>query len=401
MKSKNPVGGHPPSDGDLNFDYEYVSVLKDHLERGIELLRSITSKTHKQHPLLVAQKERIYRLGNWQNQARPFMTCSVEQFHHAKINRIDRLAKLKERIDNWAGDCAESIRSIYLDADYHDRFMKLKVDHGLLADIPDKSKKNEEFLAGIQIKLKTQLENMLYFLIRRVAYFEEFGQYPKIMALELLIENYTRKFLKVLIDERLFGWTIIYPDYYDPQFIIMNDRKWEELAENQEADVGFIITTAKSLIIKPSRGLFRLNMSTLIIDGTEVSKDICDEITNVKDEFERELIKSIGKKFPRKFKTQWDNEIVGVEQTFDLQTMINRLPVYLRDSISISKNTKKKAGSNGKGKRTTRERNIDIQREYSKLQKEGISHTAALKKLAETYDRSVYTIKDILYTPQE
>ena len=163
MKSKNPVGEHPSKNDDFEFDQKYISVLKDHLERGIEILSSITLKSHKQHPLIVAERERAYRLKNIKNDNCPFKTYSVKHFHHAILNRIDRLAKLKERIDYWAGDCAKSIRNVYTEAGYNDQFMNLKVDHDLLAELPNKSKRNRELLADIQIKLKTQLENMLYF----------------------------------------------------------------------------------------------------------------------------------------------------------------------------------------------------------------------------------------------
>lgn len=407
MKSKKPVGEHPPPNNNLNSSHENFLKLKGHLESGIKLLSSITSKIHNQHPLLVAERERAYRFKNWKNQTCPFMTYSVKHFHLTIINRIDRLIKLKERIDKWSGECAESIRSIYPDGDYHDRFMKLKVDPGLIADIPNKSKRNKELLAGIQIKLKTQLENMLYFLVRRVAFREEFGRYPSIMELELIIDDYTRRFLKVLIDERFFDWVNIYPDYYDPLFKISDNRIVGKIRESQKSDTNLIIELVKSRIISPTRKKFHESMSRVVIDGSEYSKDICDELMHVKDDFERNLIESIGKDFPNKFKTRWDKEIIGVEGTFDLMTAINRLPVYLRDSKTAYKPTKKKPESKSKGNKTIRDRNIKINEHYKKFYdkycESGMTNRVAdwmaRKDLVKKYGLKYRTFERILDNP--
>jgi hypothetical protein len=405
------------SDLDPEMSNGGIFKLKQHLEGGISLLSSITSTSREFHPLIISQQERNYRKSNRTNEHHPFSTNSVRLFHRTAMN-LKQIKALEKQIDKWAGDCIYDLERINPEGLNNDQFTTIRLKQNIALDKPNNFLINDRILAELQIRLKVELENMLLYLIRRIAYFEVFGQYPKIMAIELLIETYTRRFIEVLIGERLFDWIEIYPDFYDPLFVLLPYEQFSNLTKGQITDTRFIIDSVRQQMANPLRERFSWSISEIIIDGTERSKNICDRILIVMEGFERELEISNWKKLPGRFKKQWDKELIAIEQIFDLITAINRLPIYLRDEMPPLNTANPKRESKSKGKCPTFPRNKQMCRDYkellskkSKENYEGLkfgqlsapqrrlihsSAVVALKKRYKQYNLSLRTIEDII-----
>ena len=88
---------------------------------------------------------------------------------------------------------------------------------------------------------------MIYFLLRRVAFSEEFAGHPQIIALELLIDDYTRRLLEILISANLLHCTQIYPIFYDPLFIISTVGVFDSSIKSQE-NVSKVIDAVRKII---------------------------------------------------------------------------------------------------------------------------------------------------------
>jgi hypothetical protein len=319
----------------LEYNKDIILKLKKHIDKGIELLLAITKTDKRRHPLLIAKNERIYRLNSKNH--KDCLLNSVKLYHAAVLNAED-LKALQIKLDIWANKCCQTFKKGYSDIRYHNHFDAIGFLFDLATYFPSNTDKDAALLAQIQINLKTQLEDKIYFMLRRLAYFEEFGPYPPIMKLDLKIEDYTKKLLEVLIKEKLFSWVDVYPEKYNPLHILLHINRMSEFRMYENADTDTIVDIIGSFITNPHREQFYSTISKTIIDSSEASKNICDKITIVKDNFERDFKQVTEVRLPGKFSKLWDKEVTAIEQTFDLMTALNRLPIYMRDELQESGN---------------------------------------------------------------
>ncbi len=374
----------------LAINPDNISLLKDHLSDGIKILSKKLTKFEKpQHPLYIAYRDRGLRYTIISNKY--VKKSTIDQFH-PKAYTLKQLEILFDEINEWAEKCVSDIAAIYNEK-YLNRFRDFVLPKSVLTVKPD-----EDSLAILQNKIKTQLENLINFLIHRIAYYEEFGEYDNIMNLEILIDKYTYRFFKLLYNIGISNSAELYSTYLDPLSFFILLKISSELKNNPEADIDFIIDKSKSVIRNLSRVDFDFNSNVPI--GLADAENINSKIRVIKDDFEREYFSLDIGKLPEKFRYTWDKEIEGFhgyQYSIDLMEALNRLPVNMRDIIVKRKAARKKSESSRKGQsKTTKERNTKIHAEYKKYHQNGKTDTWIYNKLAKKHGLAAITIKDIL-----
>lgn len=301
-----------------------ISLLKDRLEEGIKILSDkLTIKSKPGHPLYLSYRDRGLRYGILNN--KHIKRSTINQFH-PRAYTLKQLEKIFNEINRWADKCNSDIEVTYNDK-YSDRFSIFRLPTSVL-----KVSLDEDSLAILQNRLKTQLENLINFIVHRIAFFEEFGQYDKIMQIELLIDRYTRILFELLYNIGDHNNSKLYSSYLDPLSFFIISKINEQLLINPEADIDFIIDKLKSVLGALSREDFCFASGVPI--GMQDAENINSKIRVTKDSFEREHFELNVGKLPEKFKFIWDKDIEdfhGYQKIIDLMEALNRLPVNLRD----------------------------------------------------------------------
>jgi len=301
-----------------------MSSLKERLVEGLIILSDkLTTKTRKEHPFYISYKDRGLRYGILNN--KHIKKSTIKCFHPNQYT-LKQLEKLFNDINKWADKCDSAFKSIYNEA-YSNRFNIFRLPNSVL-----KVSTDEDSLAILQNQLKTQLENLLNFLVHRIAYFEEFGQYDNIMQIELLIDKYTRNLFELLYNIGSHNKVELHSNYLDPLSFFVISKISNHLHDNPKADIKFVIDKSKSIFNELAREDF--DFSSGVPLGLQDAENINSRIRVIKDNFEREYCElSIGI-LPEKFKFIWDKDIEdfhGYQRTIDLMEALNRLPIYMRD----------------------------------------------------------------------